>query len=175
VRQLWQKRWHRRQAQEVHILPPRQILQRELPEGPPQAQHKKACKKRAAELEDEELYGRGLERPEGYSCPICTLPIPLRMEEHSVYEICCMKRICKGCQWATGKRGMNDCAFCRTPTAENDDEKLALVRARVEKKDPEAIHFLGSRYVEGKFGLRKGQSNYSQTRQSLARLMRCSA
>jgi len=93
-------------------------------------QHKKACKKRAAELEDEELYGRGLERPEGYSCPICTLPIPLRMEEHSVYEICCMKRICKGCQWATGKRGMNDCAFCRTPTAENDEEKLALVRAR---------------------------------------------
>ena len=32
-------------------------------------QHKKACKKRAAELKDERLYGQGHERPEGDSCP----------------------------------------------------------------------------------------------------------
>ena len=40
-------------------------------------QHKKACKQRAAELEDERLYSQGHERPEWDICPICTLPIPL--------------------------------------------------------------------------------------------------
>ena len=49
-------------------------------------QHKKACKKRAAELKDEQLYSQGLERPEGDFCPICTLPIPLPMDEHSVFN-----------------------------------------------------------------------------------------
>ena len=38
--------------------------------------HKKACKKRAAELEDEKLYSQGHERPEGDFCPICTLRVP---------------------------------------------------------------------------------------------------
>ena len=47
-------------------------------------QHKKACKQRAAELKDEQLYSQGHERPEGDFCPICTLPIPLRMEKYSV-------------------------------------------------------------------------------------------
>ena len=62
-------------------------------------QHKKACKKRAAELKDERLYGQGHERPEGDFCPICTLPIPLPMEKHSVFNVCCMKRVCDGCEW----------------------------------------------------------------------------
>ena len=116
-----------------------------------------AYEQRKAELEadDDELYGRGLERPEGDFCPICTLPIPLRMDEHSVIEICCMKSICKGCSLASQKRGMVDCAFCRTPIAKNDDEKLAFIRARVEKKDPEAIHFLATKYNHGHLGLRK--------------------
>ena len=34
-------------------------------------QHKKACKQRAAELKDEQLYSQGHERPEGDFCPIC--------------------------------------------------------------------------------------------------------
>ena len=46
-------------------------------------QHKKACKQRAAELKDERLYSQGHERPEGDFCPICTLLIPLRMDDHS--------------------------------------------------------------------------------------------
>ena len=38
-------------------------------------QHKKACKKRAAELKDERLYGRGLERSEGdFSVPFARWP-----------------------------------------------------------------------------------------------------
>ena len=50
---------------------------------------------------------------------------------------------------------MFDCAFCRTPTPDNDAGKLALVHARVEKKDPDAIHFLGERYFFGGLGLQK--------------------
>ncbi|EJK44245.1 hypothetical protein THAOC_37236 [Thalassiosira oceanica] len=47
--------------------------------------HKKACKQRVAELKDEQLYSQGLERPEGDFCPICTLPIPLPTDVHSVF------------------------------------------------------------------------------------------
>ncbi|EJK53198.1 hypothetical protein THAOC_27420, partial [Thalassiosira oceanica] len=54
-------------------------------------QHKKACRQRAAELKDEQLYSQGHERPEGDFCPICTLPIPLPMGDHSVFNVCCMK------------------------------------------------------------------------------------
>ena len=38
-------------------------------------QHKKASKKRAADLKDEQLYSKGQERMEEDFCPICTLPI----------------------------------------------------------------------------------------------------
>ncbi|EJK57182.1 hypothetical protein THAOC_22806 [Thalassiosira oceanica] len=118
-------------------------------------QHKKACKKRAAELRDEELYSQGHERPEGEFCPLCTLPIPLPLGRHSVFEVCCMKTICNGCNMAAQKRGMFDCAFCRTPCPDNDDDKLAMLQARVKKKDPEAIYFLGQKYFFGSLGLQK--------------------
>ncbi|EJK53487.1 hypothetical protein THAOC_27074, partial [Thalassiosira oceanica] len=88
--------------------------------------HKKACKQRVAELKDEQLYGQGHERPERDFCTICTLPISLPMEDHSVFEVCCMKRICEGCVRAAQKRGMFDCAFCRTPCPDNDADTLAI-------------------------------------------------
>ena len=78
-------------------------------------QHKKACKKRAAELKDERLYSQGLERPEGDYCPICTLAIPLPTAKHSLLNVCCMKRICIGCRIVAQTRGINDCPFCRSP------------------------------------------------------------
>ena len=112
-------------------------------------QHKKTCKLRAAELEDEQLYRQGLERPEWHSCPICTLPIPLPIEEHSKVNVCCMKRICCGCDLAVRKRGMSDCAFCRTPRPKNGADMLAMVQARVKKKDPAAIYVLGKKYCHG--------------------------
>ncbi|EJK55991.1 hypothetical protein THAOC_24202 [Thalassiosira oceanica] len=118
-------------------------------------QHKTACKQRAAELKDEQLYSQGHERPEGEFCPICTLPIPLPMSKHSVFEVCCMKTICIGCAIAAQKRGMFDCAFCRTPRPGNDADRLAMIRARVEKKDPEAIYHLGQKYFFGSLGLQK--------------------
>mmetsp|Transcript_14258 Transcript_14258/g.32304 ORF Transcript_14258/g.32304 Transcript_14258/m.32304 type:complete len:311 (+) Transcript_14258:101-1033(+) len=118
-------------------------------------QHKRACKKRVAELKDEQLYSRGHERPEGDFCPICTLPIPIPMYEHSVLEFCCMKRICDGCNYAAQTRGMHDCAFCRTPIPDNDADTLAMIRARVSKKDPEANNHLGEKYCHGLLGMQK--------------------
>ena len=118
-------------------------------------QHKKACKQRAAELKDEQLYSQGHERPEGDSCPICTLPIPIPMGKHSVFNACCMKNICHGCNIAAQKRGMLDCSFCRTPLSDNDVAKVSMIQARVEKKDPAAIYHLGQTYFFGGLGLQK--------------------
>ncbi|EJK49803.1 hypothetical protein THAOC_31288 [Thalassiosira oceanica] len=119
--------------------------------------HKKACKQRAAELKDEQLYSQGHERPEGHFCPICTLPIPLPVDNpnHSVFNICCMKRICNGCDVAAQTRGMKDCPFCRTPMLKNDADELAMIQVRVAKKDPEAINRLGESYCHGELGLEK--------------------
>jgi len=118
-------------------------------------QHKKACKQRAAELKDERLYKQGHERPEGDFCPICTLPIPIPMAEHSTFNACCLKRICIGCGLAAQKWGMNECSFCRTPMPKNNAEMLAMIRARVRKKDLEAMHHLGEKYFGGGLGLQK--------------------
>ena len=118
-------------------------------------QHKKACKKRAAELEDERLYSQGLERMEGDFCPICTLPIQLRMEAHSVFNPCCMKKICKGCDLTAKKRGIDDCPFCRTRLPDNDADALAMSHARMAKKDPQAFSFLAGQYYYGNLGLQK--------------------
>ena len=118
-------------------------------------QHKKACKQRAAELKDEQLYSQGHERPEGDFCPICTLPIPPSIGVHSVINVCCMKRVCNGCILAAKIRGMFVCAFCRAPYPDNDPDKLAMLRARVEKKDPDAIDLFGEQYAQGLLGLQK--------------------
>ena len=117
-------------------------------------QHKKACKQRAEELKDERLYGLGHERPEGDFCPICTLPIPLPMEKHSIFKVCCMKMICDGCDYAARIRGMTCCQFCRTPKP-TPNSRIAMIQARVKKKDPAAIHYLGQHYYYGESGLQK--------------------
>jgi len=51
-----------------------------------------------------------------------------------------MNRICKGCDIAAKKRGMNDCPFCRTTYPDNDADSLAMVQARAQQKDPVAIN-----------------------------------
>ena len=117
--------------------------------------HKKACTRRVAELKDERLYGLGHERPEGDFCPICTLPIPLPLHDHAGFNACCMKMICHGCIFAAEKRGMHDCPFCRTNRPVNDAGELAMVRARVLKKDPEAICKLAGWYFHGELGVQK--------------------
>ena len=63
--------------------------------------------------------------------------------------------ICSGCSLAAHARGMPDCPFCRAPLPETDADKLAMIRARVEKRDPVAINNLGTKYYEGELGLQK--------------------
>ena len=119
-------------------------------------QHKKACKKRAAELKAERLYGQGHERPEGDFCPICTLPIPLPMDEHSQFVGCCIKRVCNGCFLAAELRGMGGtCAFCRTPTPEDDKSTIAMVGKRVDAGDADATEFLANSHFYGNLGLKR--------------------
>ncbi|EJK70196.1 hypothetical protein THAOC_08465, partial [Thalassiosira oceanica] len=121
-------------------------------------QHKVACKERADELKDERLYGEGHERPESDFCPICTLPIPFPMGEHSGLNVCCSKMVCNGCRLAAHKRGMHDCPFCRTTPAGDGGAVLARVQKRVDAKDPEAITFLGDQYFFGYHGLEENVS-----------------
>ena len=68
-----------------------------------------------------------------------------------------MKLICNGCDIATQKRKMSDCAFCRTPIPDNDADKLAMIQARAAKKDSAAISHLGVQYFLGQFGLQKDE------------------
>ncbi|EJK49512.1 hypothetical protein THAOC_31605 [Thalassiosira oceanica] len=118
-------------------------------------QHKGACKKRAAELKDEQLYGQGLARSERDSCPICTLPIPFPLAGHSRFFTCCMKMVCYGCGLAAQKRGMLEtCPFCRSPLKHySASTTLARVQARVDANDPDAISFLANQYCMGGSGL----------------------
>ena len=73
--------------------------------------HKKACKKRAAELHDEQLF-KDIELDD---CPLCFLPMPYG--DQTTFMSCCGKRICDGCIYAfENSGGRSDlCAFCRTP------------------------------------------------------------
>ena len=82
--------------------------------------HKRACKKRMAELRDELLF----KQPESSwpgDCPICCLPLPIDLEKSSLMT-CCSKIICLGCNYANiiRQRGLlipqePSCAFCREP------------------------------------------------------------
>jgi len=69
-------------------------------------QHKKECKKRAAELRDEMLF----KQPESSylgDCPICCLPLPLDPTK-SILMACCCKLICDGCHVANQMREMKE-------------------------------------------------------------------
>ena len=61
-------------------------------------QHKKACKKRAAELYEEKLF----KQPPAEDCPICMIRLP--MITGWTYMPCCGKVICSGCIHAVQSR-----------------------------------------------------------------------
>ncbi len=100
-------------------------------------QHKKDCKKRAAELKDEILF----KQPESThfgDCPICCLPLPLD-PQFSMLNSCCSKTICIGCVYANQKREIegrleHKCPFCRKPAL------LILYRSIWKKTIPPHKH-----------------------------------
>jgi hypothetical protein len=119
--------------------------------------HKRACKKRMAELRDELLF----KQPESSNfgdCPICCLPLPLDPKK-SGFMGCCSKEICQGCSYANmmRQRGLltpqePSCAFCREPLPKTDEEVEARRMKRVETNDPVAMTQMGAmRYVEGDY------------------------
>jgi len=114
------------------------------------SQHKKACKKRSAELHDEKLFKQP---PAKEDCPICFLLLP-SISTGSTYQTCCGKRICSGCMHAVlKKREVSLCPFCRTPTPETDEEVIGKLMKRVEVGDAMALCSLGCDYSIGEKGL----------------------
>ncbi|EJK66034.1 hypothetical protein THAOC_13063 [Thalassiosira oceanica] len=104
----------------------------------------------------ERLLSEGHERWEGDRCPICFLFVGLPVGEHAKINVCCMKRVCKGCLLAAHQRGMNDrCPFCRTPHPTDHAAALAMVQKRVRKGDAEAINHLAGQYCYASLGLAK--------------------
>ncbi|EJK44182.1 hypothetical protein THAOC_37299, partial [Thalassiosira oceanica] len=102
------------------------------------------------------LMASGHERPEGERCPICFLLIEFAVNEHSKINVCCMKRVCNGCDMEATERGIYDsCPFCRTNVPTDDASMLAMIQKRADKKDAEAIYQLGNAYRQGVVGMVK--------------------
>ena len=115
--------------------------------------HKKECKKRAAELRDEILFKQPESNHFG-DCPICCLPVPIDTQK-SIFNSCCSKRICDGCNVANNRREIEarlqpKCVFCREPLPKTYDEADKRLIKRIEANDPDAIAHMGSiKYHEG--------------------------
>ena len=121
-------------------------------------QHKKACKKRAAELYDEMLFN---EPPPREDCPICMLPLPVDAGE-TLFRVCCGKTICDGCIHAMimeeirkGKKkeefGM--CPYCRTPMESSDEENIKGIKSLMKSGNADAYHQLACYYASGTNGM----------------------
>jgi hypothetical protein len=109
-------------------------------------QHKKACKKRLAELRDDKLFTQPDESHLG-ECPICCLPQPLDHNKSTVNS-CCSQRICDGCCYANVKRereqGLEErCPYCREPMPDTQEEIYQNTMKRVKANDPVALFNMG--------------------------------
>ena len=105
-------------------------------------QHKKACKKRLAELRDDKLFTQPEESYLG-ECPICCLPLPLSKSTWRI-QSCCCKLICIGCDYANKKREIEQgleqkCAYCREPVPRTHEEANQNYMKRVKVNDPIAL------------------------------------
>ena len=130
-------------------------------------QHKKACKKRAAELYEEALFN---EPPPNEECPICMLLLPIAAEEHS-FESCCGKIICMGCIHAMAmeevrkgkkKEEMGMCPYCRTPETSSDEEDAKRLTKQIEKGNAMACYNLAGRYADGIRGMRQDMTKANE-------------
>ena len=114
-------------------------------------QHKRACKKRAAELHDEQLFK---EHPRE-ECPICMLLLPYE-NDTVTFKSCCGKRICNGCIYAMVESGAKElCPFCKTPPARSIEEEVERVNKLMEKGNGDAFYVLAGHYANGLIGVRQ--------------------
>lgn len=110
-------------------------------------QHKKACKKRIAEIRDDKLFSQPDESHLG-ACPICCLPLPFDPEKSTIQH-CCSKVICRGCWYANllreDREGLeHKCTFCREPMADGEGNKKRMMK-RVKANDPVTIREVGKK------------------------------
>ena len=119
-------------------------------------QHKKACKKRLAELHDKKLFTQPDISYLG-ECPLCCLPLSIVVSKSTMMP-CCSKIICHGCDYANRKREIEGgldprCAFCREPLSKSQEEADKRIMKRVKKNDPVAITQMGKKhYGKGDYG-----------------------
>ena len=119
------------------------------------SKHKKACKKRVAELRDEILFKQPessylgeilFRQPESSylgDCHLCCLPLPLDQNKFAV-NTCCSKLFCKGCGYANHLRERREglepkCPFCREPVPKIDEEHDQRLMKRIAANDPVAL------------------------------------
>ncbi len=108
--------------------------------------HKKACKKRLAELRDDKLFTQ----PDGScygECQICCLPLPLDPKKSNINSCCC-KLICNGCSYANKKREIEQgleqrCPYCREPIPDTKEKFDQNLMKRVKANDPAALCRMG--------------------------------
>ena len=124
-------------------------------------QHKKACKKRIAEIRENKLFNQPDESYLG-ECPICSLPLPLDGSKYGLYP-CCSNYICEGCSAANAVREFEQgleqrCPYCREPAPKTPEELVKNAMKRVKVNDPVSISEMGKKqYREGDF---KGAIQY---------------
>jgi hypothetical protein len=111
-------------------------------------QHKRECKKRAAELHDEILFKQPESSHHG-DCPICLVPLSLDTTKSAVL-VCCSKVACLGCAFGTKTREHEEsldptCPFCRQSTEITKEEADLRRMRRAEANDPVALRELGFR------------------------------
>jgi len=121
------------------------------------SQHKKACKKKVAEIRDDLLFKQPEISHYG-DCPICLLPFPIDEKiSRSAVMACCIKTICNGCAYANALREDKEslghkCPFCRHPAPKSKEEAEVIAMRRIEAKDPVAMAQMGTkRLIEGDF------------------------
>ena len=108
--------------------------------------HKRACKKRAAELREEILF----KQPESShlgDCPICFLPLPIDENKFTIME-CCSKTVCDGCYHSNMIHELKGkirekCPFCRSPAPDTHEEAMKNLIKRVEANDSVAFYQMG--------------------------------
>eukprot|EP00956_Cyclotella_meneghiniana_P018542 scaffold30957_cov23-Cyclotella_meneghiniana.AAC.1 len=111
------------------------------------SKHKKACRQKARDLFDKQLFEQP---PRREDCPICCIPMPCD-EEESTYVPCCGKFICDGCVCCLSR---SVCPFCNKPAAKNSEENQKMIMERIDRfNDANAITGLGDIYVSGTNGL----------------------
>ena len=119
------------------------------------SQHKKACRKRVAELRDDRLFTQPDESHLG-ECPICCLPLPLDAGKSNM-KPCCCKLICRGCEYANMLREREQglkgrCPYCREPNPKTKQEADQNLMKRVKANDPAAMNQVAKlRYQEGRY------------------------